>query len=241
MAEKAAGSMTRLGSGTQQADTPSQVPLVFRHALISFVLATAVTSGHTEAKGADRNGRDPAPGQAAVQAVTLAGTGYQVSFDAPRDWIGDAAARAQLLNAIAAWLSVSFELPLVRSVPSIKLESGPRMTSFRYTGLLSGRPEEVAKVSRGRREVDAIYDPGSDTIFLRQEWTGSTPAELSILVHEMVHYIQDVAEFKYPCVAASEELAYVAQERWLGLFGTNLAAEFGVDRLTLFANTRCFH
>lgn len=213
---------------------------MFRQALICSLFVACAAPGHAEAKDADRNGPVPASRQAAAQSVTLAGTGYRISFGAPRDWIGDAAAQAKLLHAIAAWLSITLELPSIQSTPSIKLESEPRLKALRYTGQLSDRPEDMARLPQGQREIAALYDRGTDTIYLREGWTGNTPAELSILVHEMVHYVQDVAGIKYPCLSASEELAYVAQDRWLGLFGADLAAEFGIDRLTLFVSTRCF-
>ena len=53
----------------------------------------------------------------------------------------------------------------------------------------------------------AAYDPLTQTIFLPERWTGNTPAEISVLVHEMVHHLQNVARLKYECVQASEELA----------------------------------
>jgi hypothetical protein len=206
---------------------------MFRHALICFVFVAFATPGHTEPNDADRSPPSPA-----VRQVELAS--HEI-FGQPRDWIGDASAQAQLLKAIASWLSTTFELPPIDSIPRIKLESGPRITAFRFTGRLPDRQEDVTRLPPGNGEVTAIYDPGTDTIYLREGWTGRTPAQMSILVHEMVHYVQDVADFKFPCVQASEELAYLAQDRWLGLFDTDLATEFGIDRFTRFVNTRCFH
>jgi Zn-dependent membrane protease YugP len=97
----------------------------------------------------------------------------------------------------------------------------------------------MAMVPPGRREVVAAYDPLTKTIFLPERWTGSSPAELSILVHEMVHYLQSLARLKYECVQASKELAYAAQDKWLRLFGRDLATDFQVDGFTLLASTRC--
>ena len=85
----------------------------------------------------------------------------------------------------------------------------------------------------------ATYDPLTRTIYLPEGWTGTTPAELSVLVHEMVHDLQNVARTRFPCVEASEELAYAAQERWLGLFGRTLMKDFEIDPFTLLVSTRC--
>ena len=75
----------------------------------------------------------------------------------------------------------------------------------------------------------AVYSDKAQTIFLPEGWTGTTPAELSILVHELVHHVQNAAGLKYSCPQEREKLAYDAQERWLGLFGHNLEHDFELD------------
>ena len=92
-----------------------------------------------------------------------------------------------------------------------------------------------------RREVVAVYSFPNDTIYLPEGSTGNTPAELSVLVHEMVHHLQNRAGAKFACIQESEAMAYAAQERWLGLYGHNLLADFEVDAFTLLASTRCFY
>jgi hypothetical protein len=76
-------------------------------------------------------------------------------------------------------------------------------------------------------------------IYLPEGWTGNTPAELSILVHEMVHHLQNVENLKFECPQEREQLAYKAQERWLGLFGRDLLRDFELDPFTLLVATRC--
>jgi hypothetical protein len=92
-----------------------------------------------------------------------------------------------------------------------------------------------------RQDALAVYDDEMKTIFLPAKWTGSTPAELSILVHEMVHHLQGVAKTEYECPQAREQLAYAAQEMWLGLFSGSLENEFEIDPLTLVVSTRCIY
>jgi hypothetical protein len=74
----------------------------------------------------------------------------------------------------------------------------------------------------------------SKTIFLLNGWEGKTPAELSILAHEMVHHLQNVGQLKFECPEEREELAYKAQESWLHLFGHDL--EHDSDGLTALAS-----
>ena len=81
----------------------------------------------------------------------------------------------------------------------------------------------------------------SKTIYLADGWTGKTPAELSILVHEMVHHLQNVGQLKFECPQAREELAYRAQDRWLHLFGRDLERDFELDGFSILVKTRCFY
>ncbi len=88
-------------------------------------------------------------------------------------------------------------------------------------------------------EVAAFYDDNGQTIYMEEGWTGSTAAETSVLVHEMVHHLQNMAGHEYDCPAAREELAYRAQAEWLELFGRSLESEFGLDPLTMLVRTNC--
>jgi hypothetical protein len=79
------------------------------------------------------------------------------------------------------------------------------------------------------------------TIYLPEGWTGNTPAESSILVHETVHHLQNLGKFKFACAQQREELAFEAQERWLRLFGSNLSREFGLDPMSILIKSKCFY
>ena len=87
----------------------------------------------------------------------------------------------------------------------------------------------------------AVYSDATQTIYLPEGWTGRSPAELSVLVHELVHHVQNVAGLKYACPQEREKLAYEAQERWLGLFGHSLERDFELDGFSLLVKTRCFY
>ena len=50
----------------------------------------------------------------------------------------------------------------------------------------------------------------------------------------MVHHLQNVGELKFECPQEREQLAYKAQERWLGLFGRDLLRDFKLDLFTIF-------
>jgi hypothetical protein len=147
-----------------------------------------------------------------------------------------------LLAVIATWLSFTFELPEIREYPRIEMVAPAKIAALRYRGLVADR-NPTAAASEGAinpgREVMAIYDDTRRTIYLREEWTGSTPAEISVLVHELVHHMQNVSGLKYECPQAREKPAYRAQARWLELFGKTLFEEFEIDPMTVLVRTNC--
>jgi Domain of unknown function (DUF6647) len=145
-----------------------------------------------------------------------------------------------LLRSIVIWLSMNFDLAPTDALPRIAHESPTAMASRRYRSLPGSDSQPGSSADTGQETV-ALYDDRDNTIYLPTSWTGRTPAEVSVLVHEMVHHLQNQAKTKFECPQAREQLAYQAQQKWLGLFGRNLNDEFQIDPFTLLVMTRCMH
>ena len=90
-----------------------------------------------------------------------------------------------------------------------------------------------------RDTVVSVYDPKKQEIILPVGWTAVTPAEQSVLVHEMVHHLKYSAHLKFNCPQELEAAAYKAQEKWLQFFGKSLDTEFGLDPFTILVNSNC--
>lgn len=152
----------------------------------------------------------------------------------------DADAKLALMRALSQWLSSNFDLPSTPELPRISLVAPTRISAIRYGRLLSSAARDNASTGdeAGDRTV-AIYVDSEQTIYLPDNFTGSTPAELSILVHEFVHHMQNLARLRYDCPQAREKPAYLAQEKWLDQFGQDLWSQFQVDPLTLLVNSGC--
>jgi hypothetical protein len=140
----------------------------------------------------------------------------------------------KLLTAIANWLSANFDLPPLREAPKIVLVPPSHMAALRQRDVPSDRWS-----TQLNSDVIAVYDDEMRTIFLPDTWSGKTPAELSVLVHETVHHMQNEAHIKFGCNEAREEAAFAAQEKWLALFGEDLPTAFGIDPLTRLVRTNC--
>jgi hypothetical protein len=143
-----------------------------------------------------------------------------------------------LLTAIVLWLSTTFNLPATFENPRVEFISATKMTALYSKSI--GQHEQVAMVTnQSQPDVVSLYDHHAKTIYLLDGWNGKTPAELSILVHEMVHHLQTVGGLKFACPQEREELAYKAQERWLELFKHNLEQDFQLDPFSILVKSKC--
>ena len=144
-----------------------------------------------------------------------------------------------LLIAITVWLSTNYGLPSNFDHPRIEFLSSKEMTARFYESV--GQQEERGTVpSQPQSDIVSLYNNDSRTLYLPEGWTGKTPAELSILVHEMVHHLQNVGGLKFACPQEREEVAYKAQDRWLGLFGEHdLMRDFQMDPFTILVKSKC--
>ena len=145
------------------------------------------------------------------------------------------------LSALVAWVSVISGLPPIYDHPRVEHASAEKMAASRYRALL---PETYAKAgpisqAMSRYDILAFYDDAAKTIYLADGWTGTTPAGQSVLVHEMVHHLQNVADIKYECAQAREKLAYAAQQKWLASRGLDFFREFETDPISLMMRTVC--
>jgi hypothetical protein len=150
------------------------------------------------------------------------------------------------LNEIARWLSDNFELPYADETPRLERVPSAQLYRQRYKSLLPLQSQAIGgehstPPPQYQRELVAVYDDSSRTIYLPQRWTGATVAEQSVVVHEMVHHLQNVAGMKYECGGAREKLAYLAQAEWLKRHGLDLEQEFEVDMFTVVAMSGCMN
>jgi hypothetical protein len=150
--------------------------------------------------------------------------------------------KPDLVLSIVTWLSSDFALPENYQHPRIEIVSRMKMAAVRYRGLGAGLQARVLSDEQWlekMRDIVALYEDNSRTIYLREGWTGATPAETSVLVHEMVHHLQNLAGVKFECAQAREKPAYTAQKKWLEMAGLDFFQEFQTDPVTLMLRTVC--
>jgi hypothetical protein len=226
---------------------------MLKRMLFGAILATFAVANSVQAKDANRTAPAAikAP-EARLENVKIPGTDYEIDFTKKQS--GGLHPSQSLIKAIKRWLSLNFNLRASYPDPIIQLASAETILPLRYRGFLSDWPRDIVfpgqqlavsfedmMSSRHHDNLIAVYDDEMKTIYLPENWTGNTPAELSVLVHEMVHHLQSATPTRYECPQAREELAYIAQETWLTLFGLNLQDQFNIDPLTFVVSTRCIY
>lgn len=147
------------------------------------------------------------------------------------------------LTEIMSWLSSNFDLPAMSEHPRIRFVSPAEMAAIRYRGLSASLQARVVSDEQWlekMRDVMALYEDAGRTIYLREGWAGATPGEMSVLVHEMVHHLQNVAGEKFECAQAREKPAYAAQKRWMEQAGRDFFQELEIDPMTMLMRTSCF-
>ena len=166
-------------------------------------------------------------------------------FQAPPDkaQVIEVRATASSLDELARWLSTNYDLPY--SAEPLRLERVPplRLYQLRHKAFLPAQTvgENSTPQPGYQREVVAVYDDKNRIVYLPDSWTGETIAEQSVLVHEMVHHLQNLAGQKFACAGEREKPAYLAQDKWLKQHGHDLEKDFDVDMFTVVAISACMN
>ncbi|ASJ75784.1 DUF6647 family protein [Granulosicoccus antarcticus] len=140
-------------------------------------------------------------------------------------------AKPTFLDFVVLWLNSQYQLEVPASHPDIIAMPLAELVARRYGPGASATPGDVV----------ALYDKEAHAILVSDDWTGGSLAQLSVLVHEMVHHSQDVSGTIFACPAEREKLAYRAQNEWLKLFDEDLEGAFGIDPALILVATACVH
>ena len=60
-----------------------------------------------------------------------------------------------------------------------------------------------------------FYDITLNLIILPDTWDRTDPWDQSVLLHEMIHYLQDVNQIEYPCIEEMEKDTWPLQKQYL--------------------------
>jgi hypothetical protein len=135
-------------------------------------------------------------------------TGGAMGADQPARTSGKASAtvapvQPRDLAALVDWIASELGLPAVVESPRVVLVAPERLSHMRAVAAASATQGAATGVERSP-DLVAFYDDAKKTIYLPLGWSATSPAAVSILVHEMVHHIQNVAELSFAKSIAPE-------------------------------------
>jgi hypothetical protein len=112
----------------------------------------------------------------------------------------------EILTALMIWLGANTPFDVNHDIPKVLFLSQEQMEDLYYTN------EEKDNFPN---QLHGLYDKDSDTIILPDNWDRRDPWDLGVLVHEMVHYLQDMNKIEFECTAQMEKDAWPIQQRYL--------------------------
>lgn len=151
-----------------------------------------------------------------------------------------------LIVALIAWIAVRTELSAPHP-PRIVFVPRHEMNEI-YRGTSNGEREPqtifssfpVARNPRNPAGVQALYVRADATIYLRKNWRPVGLRNQSILLHELVHHVQNFNHMSQSCPGALEKRAYDLQAAWLREHGAADPYELmGPDQFTVAILTSC--
>lgn len=110
----------------------------------------------------------------------------------------------EILTALMIWLGANTPFNTNHDIPNVIFLSQEKMEQMFY-----GDDHDVPNTLHG------LYDKDSDTIILPDTWDRRLPWDMGILLHEMVHYLQDQNQLQFACTAEMERDAWPIQQKYL--------------------------
>jgi|TARA_R110000744_G_scaffold122325_2_gene227305 hypothetical protein len=110
----------------------------------------------------------------------------------------------EILTALMIWLGANTPFNTNYDIPNILFVTQDQMEQMFYKGS-----------NKMPNTLHGLYDKESDTIILSDQWDRRKPWDMSVLLHEMIHYLQDQNKMKFNCVANMEKDAWPIQQLYL--------------------------
>ena len=109
----------------------------------------------------------------------------------------------EILTALLLWIGANSDYNTNIPFPTIIFMEQEKMEQIYYQGR-----EPVG-------ELHGFYDTQKDVIILQDTWDRRDPWDLSIMLHELVHYVQDINEIQFQCNREMEKQSWPLQQKYL--------------------------
>ena len=110
----------------------------------------------------------------------------------------------EILTALMIWLSANTFYSTDHPLPNVIFLSQAEMNALYY----KDNEHEPS-------DLHGMYNKEEDVIILPDTWDIRNPWDQGVLLHEMVHYYQDMNEMKFDCSQEMEKDAWPIQQFYL--------------------------
>ena len=110
----------------------------------------------------------------------------------------------EILTALMLWLSANTPFQAHPELPKVVFLPIETMEQMFY-GDNEYEPDQL----------HGMYNKDIDTIYLPDDWNRNSAWDMGVLVHEMVHYLQEQNEMKFNCSNEMEKMAWPIQQFYL--------------------------
>ena len=110
----------------------------------------------------------------------------------------------EILTALMIWLSANTFYSTDHPLPNVIFLSQAEMNALYY----KDNEHEPS-------DLHGMYNKEEDVIILPDTWDIRNPWDQGVLLHEMIHYYQDMNEMKFDCTQEMEQDAWPIQQFYL--------------------------
>tara|TARA_R110000868_G_scaffold68170_1_gene201662 strand:- start:331 stop:852 length:522 start_codon:yes stop_codon:yes gene_type:complete len=111
-----------------------------------------------------------------------------------------------LVAFILLWIGAETDYNTLIPHPAIKMVSQSSLNQMHFGDVV---PDS---------KIHALYDPSTDTIYLKDTFNMFNVFDKGVLMHELMHYVHDLNDAvgtKFDCIAQSEAEIYPLQKKYL--------------------------
>ena len=117
----------------------------------------------------------------------------------------------ETLRIVATWVALNTGYPMPDVLPVVQFRSGEEMRQMAFCTETPCRAENLPAI-----QIVALYEHGARRILLREGTDFYSVEHQGTLVHELTHYMQEMAgKFGRYCVGLLEMEAYEIEDKWL--------------------------
>ena len=109
----------------------------------------------------------------------------------------------EILVALLLWIGSNSDYNTDVPFPTILFMEQEKMEQMFYQGI------------KKHGELHGFYHTEKNFIVLPDTWDRRKPWDLSVLLHELIHYVQDTNNIEFKCNMEMERLSWPLQQKYL--------------------------